>query len=133
MYFLDNPILCDSELPEIMSAMEINHTRIHGKTECTQIQEPELIPPEETLFNVPHLPPAGFLDLMTPIPQLPPVSTQLEISANQIPAASVTREPPVEIKVVPLPPAALHDAPINEKPSNLLLELEKPLDIEKTP
>lgn len=117
-----------------MSAMEINHTRIHGTAQCSIIQEPELILPEDTLlFNAAQYPPASILDLITPAPQLPPMNTQLEISANQIPAASITREPPVEIKVVPLPPAALHDAPIDEKPTNLLLEVDKPLDIEKTP
>lgn len=35
----NNPILCDSALPEISSAMEINHTRIYGSSHCPPLSE----------------------------------------------------------------------------------------------
>lgn len=113
--------------------MEINHTRIHGKTECpVHVREPE--PIEDALnFNAAQYP-ASLLDLITPPPETPlqVISTQLEINANQIPLA-VTREPPVEVQVVPLQPAAaLHDAPI-EKSTTLFIGSEQPIDLEKRP
>ncbi|XP_060519839.1 leucine-rich repeat protein SHOC-2 [Cylas formicarius] len=39
IYLQDNPILCDAALPEIMSAMEINHTRIYGVSHCPPLSE----------------------------------------------------------------------------------------------
>lgn len=35
----DNPILCDAALPEITSAMEVNHTRIYGVSHCPPLSE----------------------------------------------------------------------------------------------
>lgn len=35
----DNPILCDSALPEILSVMEINHTKITGVANCPTLSE----------------------------------------------------------------------------------------------
>ncbi|KAF5301243.1 hypothetical protein FQR65_LT00943 [Abscondita terminalis] len=35
----DNPILCDAALPEIVAAMEINHTRISGVAHCAPLSE----------------------------------------------------------------------------------------------
>ncbi|KAF5297200.1 hypothetical protein FQA39_LY12215 [Lamprigera yunnana] len=35
----ENPILCDAALPEIVAAMEINHTRISGVSHCAPLSE----------------------------------------------------------------------------------------------
>nr|XP_023018896.1 leucine-rich repeat-containing G-protein coupled receptor 4 isoform X2 [Leptinotarsa decemlineata] len=39
IYLQDNPILCDAALPDIMSIMEINHTRIYGVSHCPPLSE----------------------------------------------------------------------------------------------
>ncbi|CAH1179548.1 unnamed protein product [Phaedon cochleariae] len=40
IYLQDNPILCDAALPDIMSVMEINHTRIYGVSHnCPPLSE----------------------------------------------------------------------------------------------
>ncbi|KAI4471706.1 leucine rich repeat [Holotrichia oblita] len=68
----DNPILCDSALPEILSVMEINHTKITGVANCPTLSEQpvttkrnnflgyigdELTSPLPPIFsaNLPHL------------------------------------------------------------------------------
>ncbi|KAG5876067.1 hypothetical protein JTB14_027524 [Gonioctena quinquepunctata] len=39
IYLQDNPILCDAALPDTMSIMEINHTRIYGVSHCPPLSE----------------------------------------------------------------------------------------------
>lgn len=113
----DNPILCDDELPEIISAMEVNHTRIHGNTNCEEIHELVVEENVPDLLNINSLPPA-LINAITPIPvyHVP----YPDNSANQIPL-SVT-ESPVEVKVVPLPTGVVIHDKADEKSSNLIIE-----------
>lgn len=53
--FSDNPILCDAALPEITSAMELNHTRIYGVSHCPPLSEqPVTSKPNAYLGYVPE-------------------------------------------------------------------------------
>ncbi|KAK5642667.1 hypothetical protein RI129_008834 [Pyrocoelia pectoralis] len=51
----NNPILCDAALPEIVAAMEINHTRISGVSHCAPLSEqPTTAKPNGYLGFVPE-------------------------------------------------------------------------------
>ncbi|KAJ8919801.1 hypothetical protein NQ315_006330 [Exocentrus adspersus] len=72
IYLQDNPILCDAALPEIMSAMEINHTRIYGVSHCPPLSEqPITSKPNAFLGYVPETSstpkPAEVQTLLLPI------------------------------------------------------------------
>lgn len=103
--------------------MEVNHTRIHGSTNCEEIHE--LVAEENIpdLFNINSLPSALINDI-TPKPVYP--IAYLDNSANHIPL-SVT-ESPVEVKLVPLPADILTHDQTDEKASNHIIE--KPVDLE---
>lgn len=58
-FFADNPILCDAALPEIMSSMEINHTRIYGVAHCPPLSEqPVTSKPNAFLGYIPETTPS---------------------------------------------------------------------------
>lgn len=55
LFLADNPILCDAALPEITSAMEVNHTRIFGVSHCPPLSEqPTTSRPNRFLGYVPE-------------------------------------------------------------------------------
>jgi insulin-like growth factor-binding protein complex acid labile subunit len=59
IYLQDNPILCDAALPEIMSSMEINHTRIYGVAHCAPLSEqPVTSKPNAFLGYIPETTPS---------------------------------------------------------------------------
>ncbi|XP_044253859.1 insulin-like growth factor-binding protein complex acid labile subunit [Tribolium madens] len=59
IYLQDNPILCDAALPEIMSSMEINHTRIYGVSHCPPMSEqPVTSKPNAFLGYIPETTPS---------------------------------------------------------------------------
>lgn len=116
VFIKDNPILCDDELPEIISAMEVNHTRIHGVSDCSpepEMQETPIVNPVyATLTNI-NTPP--------PPPQVPIV--HFGIADNQI-RNPTNMEPVLEVKVLPLQPVtSLVEQPVTlEKSANLVVE-----------
>lgn len=57
-FFVDNPILCDAALPEITSAMEVNHTRVYGVSHCPPLSEqPVTSKPNAFLGYIPETTP----------------------------------------------------------------------------
>ncbi|XP_018580298.1 insulin-like growth factor-binding protein complex acid labile subunit isoform X2 [Anoplophora glabripennis] len=73
IYLQDNPILCDAALPEIMSAMEINHTRIYGVSHCPPLSE-------QPVTSKPN----AFLGYI-------PESTQIALSADPVQTLVLTQ------------------------------------------
>lgn len=116
--------MCDAELPEIISAMEVNHTRIQGTTNCEALQKPVAEENIPELFNAFS---PGFIHAATQKPTYPVIESYLDNSANQIPQA-VTKESPVEVKVVPLPPGALLRDKSLDKSSSVIIN--NPVDLE---
>lgn len=104
---LDNPILCDDELPEIISAMEVNHTRIHGASQCVPTPLPALsiVPLPISILPIPEGPVYEPLP-NTPSPVLqiaPSIDTHFIIQDNQIRNPNLGPVLPIhEVKVVPL-------------------------------
>lgn len=67
----DNPILCDAALPEITSAMEINHTRIFGVSHCPPLSEqPVTTKPSVFLGFIPDTSSIAPLSPITPPPTI---------------------------------------------------------------
>ncbi|GJQ76872.1 hypothetical protein Trydic_g15078 [Trypoxylus dichotomus] len=96
----DNPILCDSALPEILSVMEINHTKITGVANCPTLSEQPVttkrnnflgyIGPEATsplpIFsaNLPHLSEPVNINPLYNVPYnpVPDISNQVKKSVE---------------------------------------------------
>lgn len=104
----DNPILCDAALPEIQSAMEVNHTRIFGVSHCPPLSEqPVTSKPNGFLGYIPETTPSAV-----PLPVLNnPVLTNVngytkltyDTKVNDAPPAvtsngSLYETPPIEVK-----------------------------------
>lgn len=130
IYLQDNPILCDDELPEIMSAMEVNHTRIHGASQCIPTPPPALsiVPLPVSLRPIPEGPAYEPL-LNTPSPMLPMASsidTHFVIQDNQIRNLNLEAVLPIhEVKVVPLIIEQSHQQHVFQ-PVAASLKLESP-------
>ncbi|KAJ8927916.1 hypothetical protein NQ314_019546 [Rhamnusium bicolor] len=60
IFLKGNPILCDAALPEIMSAMEINHTRIYGVSHCSPLNEQPITTKQNAFL--------GYIAETTPLP-----------------------------------------------------------------
>lgn len=124
-FIIDNPILCDDELPEIMSAMEVNHTRISGSTNCEEFHKfvvEENVP--ELIVNINSLPPA-LINEITPKPVFP--APYIDNSANHIPLA--VTESSMEVKVVPLQDSSPVEHQKGEEKTNNLI-IDKSVDLE---
>ncbi|CAH0547367.1 unnamed protein product [Brassicogethes aeneus] len=97
----DNPILCDAALPEIMSLMEINHTRIYGTTKSclTLSEQPTTSKPNDFLGYIPELPLPPSVEDPSPI--------QVEKKPDTIPAFPVFDSKPLpllNVNNLPFPP-----------------------------
>lgn len=83
----DNPILCDAALPEITSAMEVNHTRIYGVSHCPPLSEqPVTSKPNGFL---------GYIPETTPTTPSLPAAISANIQEQNIPENRVQQISPL--------------------------------------
>ncbi|KAK4877356.1 hypothetical protein RN001_009862 [Aquatica leii] len=97
----DNPILCDAALPEIVAAMEINHTRISGVAHCAPLSEqPTTAKPNAYLGFIPednekmlahHNAKTVLPTYQQPLPYLNNHQSQNELSNNYQPKNEVPK------------------------------------------
>lgn len=108
IYLKENPILCDAALPEIIAAMEVNHTKLAGGSHCAPLSEqpvtskpnaflgyvPDSLTQSSVLISPPipvQAQPHVYQQILSPVaPNQPQVHQQLLIG---------TAQPQVELKI----------------------------------